>query len=571
MGFNHPKMCPWSTWDEWAQVFRAMYSDNVAHKAVAIDMVCLWKGRGKVSHSVESTANLMEVNVREWHRDNSFRRCSDTELKMLYSQAILRAVNGLVDASQQGQVAESVLMLASRIGIPGWIVDLRHDATHNDLPSLSVLRTASRFMLQWLYDNYWVPQLRHLDHLTLVLTPALGSTECSEESEDMVRSLDSSSCTVLPSMFIPTFLNLVFNREDGCASLKCETSGGKTEKKSWYILYITSKGDSLDFDTFIQRQESEWLRHIRLLAKKNVHLFDMLILRLIERAARELAAAHATQDLGSMTHILLKLSVTLFWVRAFSADANTSASINHMNYRILREAFETSEEALFISHELIAIRSRIRDIVYELGEYCTQDRSGDLQSEVSASSRCRCPHSLPELREWLSHIDSANMDVQTDGDGTAAVPSELTTDNNLTLTCMSEAADSEPKAAGHKRLISESKNECQHMKKSSKASRTSCNPSAKDVTGVGTPIKDTASCGDANSVGLHTWGWQKVGLSTHSWPLGYVPGSTQQSLYLIEEETGDEGPCEDRQFHDRFHDSYNQISSNDSRGIHTNG
>lgn len=65
-------------------------------------------------------------------------------LRMSYSSAIIRLVNGLVDPLQLGAYARSIHSIAQQLGLPAWLVDLRHAATHEDLPSLEVLRGAAR-------------------------------------------------------------------------------------------------------------------------------------------------------------------------------------------------------------------------------------------------------------------------------------------------------------------------------------------------------------------------------------------------------------------------------------------
>ncbi len=64
-------------------------------------------------------------------------------------------VNGITDSQQKGRVAVSVASLASAAGLPRLLVDLRHEATHNELPSLQVLRLAAQQALAWLRANYW--------------------------------------------------------------------------------------------------------------------------------------------------------------------------------------------------------------------------------------------------------------------------------------------------------------------------------------------------------------------------------------------------------------------------------
>lgn len=57
--------------------------------------------------------------------------------------AMVRFVNSVVDAQQNGMFAQSIASIARRVGLPTWFVDLRHAATHEDLPSLQVLEDAA--------------------------------------------------------------------------------------------------------------------------------------------------------------------------------------------------------------------------------------------------------------------------------------------------------------------------------------------------------------------------------------------------------------------------------------------
>ncbi len=46
--------------------------------------------------------------------------------------------------------------ISKTIGLPATYVELRHQATHEELPSLSKLRTATQKALRWIWDYYWV-------------------------------------------------------------------------------------------------------------------------------------------------------------------------------------------------------------------------------------------------------------------------------------------------------------------------------------------------------------------------------------------------------------------------------
>lgn len=49
-------------------------------------------------------------------------------------------------------------------GLPRILVDIRHEASHNELPSLALLRLGATSALAWLSQSYWQQQA---DHLTL--------------------------------------------------------------------------------------------------------------------------------------------------------------------------------------------------------------------------------------------------------------------------------------------------------------------------------------------------------------------------------------------------------------------
>lgn len=68
---------------------------------------------------------------------------SSIVLRQAYALAIIRLVNGLVDPLQQGIYARPISSIAAQIGLPSWLVEVRHAATHEDLPSLDLLREAA--------------------------------------------------------------------------------------------------------------------------------------------------------------------------------------------------------------------------------------------------------------------------------------------------------------------------------------------------------------------------------------------------------------------------------------------
>jgi ribosomal biogenesis protein LAS1 len=80
-------------------------------------------------------------------------------VRQSYAAALIRLVNGLVDPLQQGPYARSIASIAAQLGLPAWLVELRHAATHEDLPSLELLREAAKESLTWLLHHYFLPTI----------------------------------------------------------------------------------------------------------------------------------------------------------------------------------------------------------------------------------------------------------------------------------------------------------------------------------------------------------------------------------------------------------------------------
>ncbi|KAJ3289662.1 rRNA-processing protein las1 [Borealophlyctis nickersoniae] len=166
-----PRLVPWTNRQEWEQVYSWLYAgndfDQLALRDLGIKRVKAWSSRGKVPHAVDATASLLEA----WRRDGCggmymTNGVTEHEIRLLYSMTFIRFVNGLVDTAQRGMYASSVASIADHLGLPGWFVDLRHSGTHDDLPSLPLLRAGCQQALQWLDENYWTMQKNYVADTT---------------------------------------------------------------------------------------------------------------------------------------------------------------------------------------------------------------------------------------------------------------------------------------------------------------------------------------------------------------------------------------------------------------------
>ncbi|KAJ5909115.1 hypothetical protein N7495_001797 [Penicillium taxi] len=115
----------------------------------ACALVEAWKLRGNIPHHVEATALLTDAILHD-----DVQRNSIFSIRATYSAAFCRFVTGLVDTKIHGQ-RRTMFQRAMDQGLPASFVELRHEATHREPPSLIVLRKASQRSLEWLWHNYW--------------------------------------------------------------------------------------------------------------------------------------------------------------------------------------------------------------------------------------------------------------------------------------------------------------------------------------------------------------------------------------------------------------------------------
>lgn len=142
---------PWFNSDEWLKVYDKIYISS--NKIKAHNLLLIWKARcPSLPSGIESTLTLLEVLIQDEKRDDT---ANDQLLRLAYSSAIMRFVNHMLDTETAR--GTSLYQAARNLGVPDWIIDLRHDASHsNNLPSIELLREASSIGLDWLHKNYWI-------------------------------------------------------------------------------------------------------------------------------------------------------------------------------------------------------------------------------------------------------------------------------------------------------------------------------------------------------------------------------------------------------------------------------
>lgn len=148
----------WSSWEEWREACALLFSPHLDLKRRGCHFAAVWSQRGKLPLPIKCTWDLVEAQLLD-----ALPFTSGEQARLCYATAVVRLVNLATEDNQRGAFALSVSMLAGKIGIEKWLVDVRHDcAHHNAMPSLAVLRLASNRLLDWLYAEYWQLQMAEL-------------------------------------------------------------------------------------------------------------------------------------------------------------------------------------------------------------------------------------------------------------------------------------------------------------------------------------------------------------------------------------------------------------------------
>ncbi|KAI3820130.1 hypothetical protein L1987_13988 [Smallanthus sonchifolius] len=159
-GEGNYKLVPWISWDDWNLVRESLFSSSPASIDLALQRISAWRSRGCVPVIIEVTASIVETQQKDsYFRDGQSGSdlLAENMLTMLYCMTIMRLVNGIVEKTRKKNEI-SIGEAADVIGIPRMLIDIRHECSHRDLPSLRLVRLASRKALDWLKDYYWEPQ-----------------------------------------------------------------------------------------------------------------------------------------------------------------------------------------------------------------------------------------------------------------------------------------------------------------------------------------------------------------------------------------------------------------------------
>ncbi|PVU89576.1 hypothetical protein BB561_005285 [Smittium simulii] len=161
---NLPRIVPWASAAEFSLVAQQIYSStgdretDIKARREGLQTIKVWICRAKLPTTILVTAQLLETWLLDHEQNLIAQSNCPMSLRLNYSMSLIRFVNLLVDVEQKSYYASSIMILAEKLGIPVWLVELRHAATHEKLPGIEMLRLANKQALSYLYHNFWALQ-----------------------------------------------------------------------------------------------------------------------------------------------------------------------------------------------------------------------------------------------------------------------------------------------------------------------------------------------------------------------------------------------------------------------------
>ncbi|KAL8872831.1 MAG: hypothetical protein Q9174_001609 [Haloplaca sp. 1 TL-2023] len=265
--------------------------------------------RGGLPHAIESTWYLTEAILTDESLPGSI---SAFAVKSCYCTAICRFVTGLLDSEQDSYHKQSMYNRARQLNLPASLVELRHEVTHGEIPSLVVLRQSALRSLDWLRHDYW----RHLgedntDTASRTREQAISRNNLKDLLKSHVRTFmtirdvpDSNRRATLIQEAIDATLECLRVCVDGTRELRelvhvCvhdETVSMGKQECGIYAPCNWMTTDNYSHEPLSEFSLQMWDSVLQTLALRHIGFLQMLSDELFERLAQPLAGNAATGD-----------------------------------------------------------------------------------------------------------------------------------------------------------------------------------------------------------------------------------------------------------------------------------
>lgn len=145
-------------------------SEDITKLKEAVGILAMWRARmGDGLHVAAEMTELLlraiildkETDIRDWFNAGY--------LRIVYSTVIIRIINY---ASEIGQCTtphyQTVVSAVRKLGIPSWVVQVRHASAHQFLPSIELFRKAAKFCRDWLWNFHWGRPIKEAMDIAMV-------------------------------------------------------------------------------------------------------------------------------------------------------------------------------------------------------------------------------------------------------------------------------------------------------------------------------------------------------------------------------------------------------------------
>ncbi|OCF45356.1 hypothetical protein I317_00879 [Kwoniella heveanensis CBS 569] len=153
-----PKRTPWANQVELEELYEMLFapSADVESRKRGIARMSIYISSPSCPtfiHLLHSLVSLELVSYPPATTEDAQR------LRLGLAMGIVRFVNSLVDPLQTGPYARPISHLAATLSLPPALIALRHRATHEDLPPLSLLHSALGQCISYLHHYSFLPLL----------------------------------------------------------------------------------------------------------------------------------------------------------------------------------------------------------------------------------------------------------------------------------------------------------------------------------------------------------------------------------------------------------------------------
>ncbi|KAH8371242.1 hypothetical protein KR093_006710, partial [Drosophila rubida] len=169
---------------EFGMVYDLLFgkSTTPGNQRQALSYIRIWSlRRGTLCPaSVLATAVLVQAQLED--------KQGNPNIQTTYASAFTRFFNFMSSIMQHGFTVTSMYETARQLGLPSFIVDLRHLCAHGqELPPAVMLRNTAQHCMEWLRTFYWLPQQ---ETMTDIDAPKLQPNEKAQFEKELGLLLD---------------------------------------------------------------------------------------------------------------------------------------------------------------------------------------------------------------------------------------------------------------------------------------------------------------------------------------------------------------------------------------------